>query len=66
MASPRGFAVIVDVKVNFHIPLTVTATSADEAGKLAKTMAMAKVESDHPSVSRSAFSIDAEITNVMG
>lgn len=51
------FLVLVDVKVTIHMPITVEANNADEAAELARTMAMAKFEGDHPDIANSAASV---------
>lgn len=51
------FLVLVDVKITVHMPITVEANNAEEAAELARTMAMAKFEGDHPKIANSAASV---------
>lgn len=51
------FLVLVDVKITVHMPITVEAHDAEEAAELARTMAMAKFEGDHPDIANTATSV---------
>lgn len=51
------FLVLVDVKITVHMPITVEANDAEEAAELARTMAMAKFEGDHPDIANTATSV---------
>lgn len=55
------FLVLVDVKITIHMPITVEASSAADAQKVAKTMALAKFEGEYPQLAISASTVTTEI-----
>lgn len=66
MAQVHAIEVTVDVIVQVRRTITIAAATAEEATELVKPMALAKFESEHPDVCKSASSIETKVVDVMG
>ena len=66
MAQLHAIEVTVDVIVKVRRTITITASTPEEAAELVKPMALAKFESEHQDVCKSASSIETKVVDVRG